>query len=614
VITRSPINRYMFVVSLLGWFGVFLSLFWSKPFNYLLIIGLLVILLLICEISPISSERGMLTFSFPIVYTIYIIQGILFTVFTFAIVILLISLLRERPFKDAAFNAGYRSFSFTFALLITDLCFKAFFELPSMEIFHQTLYIFMVTGIYFFIKCNLYELYIKFKGAASPLNWWKKYIGAFIVFLFSFFYCWLMFFLGNQDRGRTDAFSFFFFFAPLIALTIVSAIIAKLEREKRRLNMLFAITNEFKQGIATANVATKIIEQIRDFLPIDSTILWIKENNSWKISHQFGEINTRVSIDGNIQNWLNTITEAIYVPNQGQSEILGMENFDDKNQSFIFAPLFIENELIGVWGIGSYNAFAFQKDDLLSIKALANQIAIIVRTRKLIQEQENHRILEERNRIAREIHDGIAQRVAGAVMNLEAANKSFDASRLDESKKLVQESLVKLRGSLKDIRQSIYALRPHPTQQVGIVQALQDLIGSFELENQKAEIDFQIKGSEISLGYLVENTLFNVLKEALRNIQKHANATAINIMLNFKETEVLLRVKDNGSGFSLMDAMIKAKAEPHFGIINMQELADNMGATLDISAKKGLGTEITLVVPKITEEAGDNHDKRHVGG
>ena len=112
-------------------------------------------------------------------------------------------------------------------------------------------------------------------------------------------------------------------------------------------------------------------------------------------------------------------------------------------------------------------------------------------------------------------------------MNLEAANKSLD-TRFDESRKLIQDSLYKLRGSLKDIRQSIYALRPHPTEQIGIVQALRNQIDAFKLDNPDIDVIFQEKGRETPLGYLLENAIFNVLKEALRNIQKHSQATSIN--------------------------------------------------------------------------------------
>lgn len=607
VTNRKFTNIYIYIISFLGWFGVFLSLFWMKPLEHITIVGLLIFFLFICEFFPISTWRGTLSFSFPILFTLYILDGVTFSVLIFAVILFFINFLRQKPIKQAFFESGYQSLSLILALVITDLSFKFIFRVSLEDIFNETLYILVVNSLYSLIKYSLYNVKLILKSSIVPLNWWRKNAGDLIVFVLSLFYCWLMFYLGHQDRGQIDALSFFFFFTPLVGISLVSTIITRLEKEKRRLNMLFSLTNEFKQGVATSSVATKIVAQLKDFLPIDSSVFWIKENNLWKTTFLLGEVNAHLTVTNNVTEWFKTLTETIYVTQRGTLNNPGLAFFGVENKSFIFAPLYIENELVGVWGVGSHRAFAYQKDDILSMKALAIQIAILIRTRRLIKEQENHKILEERNRIAREIHDGIAQRIAGAVMNLEAANKSFD-TREGESRKLVQESLTKLRGSLKDIRESIYALRPQPTQQVGIVQALIDQIERFNLENPTTEVHFQKKGEETSLSYIIENAIFNVLREALRNIQKHAQATLVHVVINFKESRVVLRVKDNGTGFSLMDAMIKAKDEPHFGIINMHELAEGMGATLDISSKVGQGTEITLVVQKNLGETGGNHD------
>lgn len=83
----------------------------------------------------------------------------------------------------------------------------------------------------------------------------------------------------------------------------------------------------------------------------------------------------------------------------------------------------------------------------------------------------------------------------------------------------------------------------------------------------------------------------------MQNIVKHAKAEKVNVLLSYQREHVLLKVKDNGIGFSLFESMVKTKCEPHYGILHMNEQAEQLGATLQIDSSVGKGTEITLLIP-----------------
>ena len=108
--------------------------------------------------------------------------------------------------------------------------------------------------------------------------------------------------------------------------------------------------------------------------------------------------------------------------------------------------------------------------------------------------------------------------------------------------------------------------------------------------------------------------LFDTCSESLQNCIKHTNATNIDILLSFQTEHILLKVKDNGKGFSLFQAMIKAQNQPHFGILQMNDASDKINASLQIDSKEGSGTEITLTVPKMGLEGGFIDDQAHVSG
>lgn len=205
-------------------------------------------------------------------------------------------------------------------------------------------------------------------------------------------------------------------------------------------------------------------------------------------------------------------------------------------------------------------------------------------------------MLEERNRIAREIHDGIAQTLAGAVMNLDVAQRKLDTpATVDAGKSIINKIIPKLRGGLKEVKESIFALRPYPTERVGLIQAIYKRI---ELFSQSSTISFpvEIRGKETNLPPLIERVLFDIFQESIHNATKHASPTTIQTIIHYKEDWVILKIRDDGIGFSLYEAMVKARKEPHLGILNMNEAAEQINGTLHITSKENRGTEVSIQI------------------
>ncbi|MBW9234284.1 GAF domain-containing protein, partial [Leptospira santarosai] len=145
--------------------------------------------------------------------------------------------------------------------------------------------------------------------------------------------------------------------------------------------------------------------------------------------------------------------------------------FNAEIRTLLYTPLILDDEVVGLFIFGRSRTNSFQEEDIQAAATIANQLAVLIKTKMLIEEQEKTIILEERNRIAREIHDGVAQSLAGAVMKLETAERKF-SKMPEDSLRLMHESKEKLRQSLKEVRESIYALRPYPTERIGLKAAL----------------------------------------------------------------------------------------------------------------------------------------------
>ncbi|MEE6449257.1 sensor histidine kinase [Gottfriedia acidiceleris] len=274
--------------------------------------------------------------------------------------------------------------------------------------------------------------------------------------------------------------------------------------------------------------------------------------------------------------------------------------FDENVNTCLISPLLFDGVHLGMLLVGKSGMDSFLLEEIHSITAFSNQLSSLLKNKLLISEQKKNLILEERNRIAREIHDGMAQTLAGLVLQLEVsqrANRQID----NNEDSLIEHTIEQLRTSLKDLRQSIFELRPQVDERVGVIEAIQQKVDQLE-KIHKIPISFHKKGETLQFSFLVEKVLYNIFQESVQNTIKHSNANKIDIHLSYDLDETILKVKDNGVGFSLYEVIIKSQNEPHMGILLMQEQAEKIDATLDIESSPGNGTIILLKIPNQKED------------
>nr|WP_246625119.1 GAF domain-containing sensor histidine kinase [Fictibacillus nanhaiensis] len=335
-----------------------------------------------------------------------------------------------------------------------------------------------------------------------------------------------------------------------------------------------------------------------EFLGTDIVLLFLYDGKSWNKAYESGSYSLKKEMSAEFMEHLETDRDMHLFNNRKEDNEWAFTFFSPSIKSVMVSPLTAEDEVTGVLITGRTRAHSFSLVDTQSMATLVNQLAVAWKTKLLISEREKRVLLEERNRIAREIHDGIAQTLAGSVMQLETAQRVF-TMKPEKTKELVAVSTEKLRGSLKELRESIYALRPYPTERIGLHQAIKSKIKSVKQDGHPFQIRFQERGIPRDLSTMVEKVIFDIFQESLQNTLKHAEASKVDILLSYSTDHVLFKIKDDGKGFSLYESMIKARNEPHYGILNMNELSDSLGASLHIDSAKGKGTEIKLKIPNL---------------
>ncbi|HEX7066526.1 MAG TPA: GAF domain-containing sensor histidine kinase [Bacillales bacterium] len=613
MIAHNGLNRerlaviYMAVVVFTGTAGIVYQFFHLSSFSNIPTYLLFIIFIGIAEFYPVILRQLSITLSFPLVYTFILLFGFPVAVFSFCTLLFIIYLLKRRPLRQLMFAPAQQMISLLLAEGIVSMLFSG--EPQGLAELAGRVAVF--TGIYFLADNLMVDGLLLIRPQRYQREIWlrKNFIEASVAF-FSFVYLFIMFLLGSQNRGVIDVFSYLFFYSPLVAICLITVVIVRLQKERNRLKALFTLTTELNRLLFSRKWRENIQQLFRHFIDVEATGFWVKTGDDWLLNYYDGAVSSVHKESEEDKTIFADIHETRLYPNRKKERIPIDSFFPGHLRAFIFAPLKVENETVGMLVVGRTRSRSFTSEEARLMATLANQMAILLKNYNLISEQKKRLLLEERNRIAREIHDGVAQSVAGAVMELETAEKVFKADP-DKAEYLMRKSTGKLRNSLKEIRQSIYALRPYPTEQSGLRKAIRDKIAEMRKKNGP-EITYREEGQIFLLDEAKERIFYETFQEALHNCMKHANARHVSVYLGYGEDYVEMTIQDDGNGFSLVDAMVKAREEPHFGILNMNDLAEEIGATLQIDSAKGEGTRIELIIKNLSGEE-DENDSSYVG-
>jgi two-component system sensor histidine kinase DegS len=199
----------------------------------------------------------------------------------------------------------------------------------------------------------------------------------------------------------------------------------------------------------------------------------------------------------------------------------------------------------------------------------------------------------ERQRIAREIHDGPAQAIANVVLRLDIVKKVFEKNRdavPDELSKMKEIS----QHALNEIRGFIFDLRPMTLQDLGLAATIKRVINSMTAHDD-IDINYIHEGEERELDPDLKLAIFRIAQESLSNMRKHSEAKSCWVHLKYYDNKVILIVEDDGVGYDEGKVEDSQRKYVSFGILGMRERADDIGASLDISSEPGKGTKVTLV-------------------
>jgi signal transduction histidine kinase len=206
--------------------------------------------------------------------------------------------------------------------------------------------------------------------------------------------------------------------------------------------------------------------------------------------------------------------------------------------------------------------------------------------------QQYQAVLNERTRVARELHDTVEQGLAGIALQLEAVAGSFHTAP-EAARQSLDVARQMLRYSLEETRRSVMDLRSQALESRDLAGALESLARQMTM-NTRAHAEVHVTGTPHRLDAAEEHHLLRIGLEALTNALKHGGATRIDIELRFGLDGTKLIVSDNGQGLESGD---RRSGGAHFGLQGVRERVDKLGGLLDIDSKPGEGTRLAVLVP-----------------
>lgn len=281
-------------------------------------------------------------------------------------------------------------------------------------------------------------------------------------------------------------------------------------------------------------------------------------------------------------------------------QVGGPPPYDERWQGALLPVLFLVNfglaSLMGRYSIHLDTVSQERADTIVRLEhALAENARL--QERLLAQSRETG-VRDERERLAREIHDTIAQSLAGVVAQLQAAEGSADAGDAGDVRRRVARATEMARTALVEARRSVQDLTPAELADAGLPDALSALVATWR-DDHGVEASFVVVGETTALHSEVEATLLRIAQEALANVAKHAGASRVGITLTFDESEVILDVRDDGCGFD----PTAPRRDSAFGLGVMRNRAQRLAGTLTVESAPGTGTALSARIPALPRGA-----------
>ncbi|WP_050031095.1 PAS domain S-box protein [Verrucomicrobium sp. BvORR034] len=300
------------------------------------------------------------------------------------------------------------------------------------------------------------------------------------------------------------------------------------------------------------------------------------------------------TLDGTDGPWYPWHADAVENPNV---PIVVQRLLDQGVQSTLVVPMLLAGRVTGFLSIRFTRPPQFQTEEIELAQALAHQVMLALQLIRLTQEGHRLAVLAERNRMARELHDTLAQGITAVIMQLELAEDAAARGLMEDVDPHLKRARELARQTLRDARRSVRAMRPQALKAQDLPQALSALFKQMT-EGTGLQAEVTLRGDPYHIPNRCEENILRIGQEVLTNAIRHAGASRFTGRLIFSAPAIRLHLHDNGRGFD------PDQQHDGFGLTGIRERVEGMGGRLCLRSKPGRGTSISIRLGRPKAESG----------
>lgn len=377
-----------------------------------------------------------------------------------------------------------------------------------------------------------------------------------------------------------------------------------LAQRNRELTILNEIASALNQEVDLSAALRTALEKVAELLELRTGWIWLLQETDEEQSYLAAAQNLPPGLRDDPRRMeggcycLNTfrsgdLSGAANVNVVGCSRLAELVDGTAGLRYHASVPLYASHgKKLGVLNVADTDWRQLSKEDLRLLYTIGDLVSIAVERARLFMHSARIGAMEERNRLAREIHDTLGQNLAAITLHMETADALLEAGAgAEEIWPIIKTALNLSQSGLQEARRSVLDLRAAPLEGRSLVNAVQDLLEEFQ-DRTGVAVRYQASGAHRPLPVRVEVGIYRIVQEALANVEQHAAANRMVVELALAPDRLRLRVEDDGRGFQP-----EAVVEGHYGLIGINERVHLMSGTLDLQSAPEAGTQLDISIP-----------------
>ena len=366
-----------------------------------------------------------------------------------------------------------------------------------------------------------------------------------------------------------------------------------------KLATLYDVASIFSRSMELEQVMTQSLESVLHASGSDAGVihLWNDTTEKFEIVVTTGISSSALCELENMPLWLWIVKNSrpLLISDLSTYSSVGPQHpIAQKYPAYIGVPIWGKKRAIGVLSIFASTIAKFSNDDISLLTAVADHISVAVKMSRLRNRAKEAVLIEERQRLARDLHDSISQLLYSQVLFADAGRKFAKKDDLDLTYHYLDRLCKTADQAFKEMRLMIYELRPSVLESEGLIDALKHRLDTVE---QRIGIEVDLVCEEpVEIPVYAEEGLFRITQEALNNTWKHAAATRVTINIWGEGDKIALEVADNGKGFD------PTNISEGMGFSSLRERAEHLGGKLEIDSSPGEGTRVKVTFKQCIEK------------